>query len=195
MREEGGGGGGGEEIGFGIGLELIEEEPGEIASGFAEGREEGVTDERGDLVIGEGVEIIEEFGAARAAIEFLWGGDFGIELVGGFEEEEVEIGVWGEGAEEGDVDGGEAGDAEDGDAFGDEVSGDGAEAKGFEIGLGERGEKGLGLGEVAPEDGLPMEIVTGLPAEEEFGSIGEVAIESGGDAAGDLEGFEGGVIA
>jgi hypothetical protein len=34
-----------------------------------------------------------------------------------------------------------------------------------------------------------------LPAEEEFGSIGEVAIESGGDAAGDLERFEGGVIA
>ena len=192
VREEGGGGGGGEEIGFGIGLELIEEEPSEIASGFPEGREEGMTDEGGDLVIGEGVEISEEFGAT---IDLLWGGDFGIELVGGFEEEEVEIGVWGEGAEEGDVDGWEAGDAEDGDAFGDEVSGDGAEAKGFEIGLGEGGEEGLGVGEVAPEDGLPVEVLARLPAEEEFGSIGEVAIESGGDAAGDLEGFEGGVIA
>ena len=192
VREEGGGGGGGEEIGFGIGLELIEEEPGEIASGFPEGREEGMADEGGDLVIGEGVEISEEFGAT---IDLLWGGDFGIELVGGFEEEEVEIGVWGEGAEEGDVDGWEAGDAEDGDAFGDEVSGDGAEAKGFEIGLGEGGEEGLGVGEVAPEDGLPVEVLARLPAEEEFGSIGEVAIESGGDAAGDLEGFEGGVIA
>ena len=156
VREEGGGGGGGEEIGFGIGLELIEEEPSEIASGFAEGREEGMTDEGGDLVIGEGVEIIEEFGAT---IDLLWGGDFGIELVGGFEEEEVEIGVWGEGAEEGDVDGWEAGDAEDGDALGDEVSGDGAEATGFEIGLGEGGEEGWGVGEVAPEDGLPVEIM------------------------------------
>ena len=156
VREERGGGGSGEKIGVGIGLELIEEEPGEIASGFAEGREEGMADEGGDLVIGEGVEISEEFGAT---IDLLWGGDFGIELVGGFEEEEVEIGVWGEGAEEGDVDGGEAGDAEDGDAFGDEVSGDGAEAKGFEIGLGEGGEEGLGVGEVAPEDGLPVEVL------------------------------------
>ena len=59
VREERGGGGSGEEIGFGIGLELIEEEPSEIASGFAEGREEGVTDERGDLVFWESVKIGE----------------------------------------------------------------------------------------------------------------------------------------